>query len=218
MINQFKTYSTFWIFIIYCFFLTAITYLVQSFLITDSVLYNSYAAQLSNERILEILNEQSKWQWLTYMIAPLLCFIKFFLVGCCLMIGSIFFDIKIKFGEAFKIALLADVIFIIPLLIKVFWFLVIQKDYVLQDIQMFSPLSIINIFEVKTLGVLWFYPLQTINVFELLYIFSLGFWVYQFGAKNYEKGLNMVLGSYVPALFIWVILVMFVTLNLNPNA
>ena len=36
---------------------------------------------------------------------------------------------------------------------------------------------------------MWFYPLQTLNVFELLYIFSLGFWVYQFGAKSYEKGL-----------------------------
>ena len=31
--------------------------------------------------------------------------------------------------------------------------------------------------------------MQTLNVFELLYIFSLGFWVYQFGAKSYEKGL-----------------------------
>ena len=94
----------------------------------------------------------------------------------------------------------------------------VQKEYVLQDIQMFSPLSLANIFDAKTLGLLWFYPLQTFNVFELLYIFSLGFWVYQFGAKSYEKGLNMVLGSYLPGLFVWIILVMFVTLNLNPNA
>lgn len=218
MLNQFKTYSTSWVFVIYCFFLTAVTFLVQSFLVTEDVLYNSYAEQLSNESILEILNEQDKWKWLTYAIAPLLCGVKFFLVACCLLVGSMFFDLKLKFNEAFKAALLADVVFIIPMLIKVFWFLVIEKEYVLQDIQQFSPLSIISIFDAKTLGLLWFYPLQTLNVFELLYIFSLGFWVYQFGAKSYEKGLNMVLGSYVPALFIWVILVMFVTLNLNPQA
>lgn len=218
MIKELKIYSTFWMFIVYCSFLTAITFLVQSFLITDSIMYNSFAEQLSSERITEMLREQNKWQWLTYTIAPLLCCIKFFAIACCLLAGSMFFEVKLKFSEAFKIALLAEIVFIIPLIIKIFWFLVVQKEYLLQDIQMFSPLSMLNIFDIKTLSLLWFYPLQTINVFELLYIFSLGFWVYQFGAKSYEKGLNMVLGSYVPALFVWVVLVMFITLNLNPAA
>lgn len=218
MINQFKTYSTFWLFILYSFFLTVITFLVQSFLITDSILYNSFAEQLSKERITEMLSDQNKWQWITYTIAPLLCCVKFFVIACCLLIGSIFFEVKLKFNETFKIALLAEVVFIIPLIIKVLWFLVIQKDYTLQDIQQFSPLSMLNIFDVKKLGLLWLYPLQTINFFELLYIFSLGFWAYQFGAKSYEKGLKMVVGSYVPALFIWIVFMMFVTLNLNPAA
>lgn len=218
MLNQLKTYSTIWLFIIYCLFLTAINYLTQSFLITNDVFHNSYAEQLSYDRIEELIDGQTKWAWIVYAILPLIYTLKFFLVACCLLVGSMFFDLKLKFSEAFRIALLADVVFIIPMLIKVFWFLVVQKEYVLQDIQQFSPLSIISTFDTKTLGLLWFYPLQILNVFELLYIFLLGFWVYQFGAKSYEKGLNMVLGSYVPALFIWVILVMFVTLNLNPQA
>lgn len=218
MLNQLKAYSVIWLFVLYSLFSLAITYLVQSFLITHNVFHNSYAEQLSYVRIEEMIDGQNKYAWVGYTIMPLIYALKFFLVGCCLMVGSMFFDIKLKFTEAFKIALLADVVFFIPMLIKVFWFLVVQKEYVLQDIQMFSPLSMLNIFDIKTLGLLWFYPLQTLNVFELLYIFSLGFWVYQFGAKSYENGLNMVLGSYVPALFIWVILVMFVTLNLNPQA
>ena len=218
MLNQLKTYPTVWLYFFYCLFLCAITYLVQSFLITDNVFYNSYAEQLSYDRIEEIIAGQSKYAWVGYVILPVIYAIKFFLVACCLLAGSMFFDIKLKFGEAFKIALLADVIFVLPLLIKVFWFLVLQKDYTLQELQMFSPLSVLSLFDAKAIGVLWFYPLQLLNVFELLYIFSLGFWVYQFGAKNYEKGLNMVLCSYLPGLFIWIILVMFVTLNLNPEA
>ena len=218
MLQQLKAFHTIWLYIAYCLFFMAITYLVQAFLINDSVFHNSYAEQLSYDRIEEMIDSQDKYAWVAYAIIPLIYAIKFFLVACCLLAGSMFFDIKLKFSEAFKIALLADLVFIIPLLIKVFWFLVVQKEYVLQDIQMFSPLSLANIFDAKTLGLLWFYPLQTFNVFELLYIFSLGFWVYQFGAKSYEKGLNMVLGSYLPGLFVWIILVMFVTLNLNPNA
>lgn len=218
MLMQLKTYSTVRLFIIYCLFLTAITYLIQSFLVTSNVLHNSYAEQLSYDRIEEIIDGQNKYVWISYAILPLIYVIKFFLVACCLLAGSMFFDIKLKFGEAFKIALLADAVFIMPILIKVFWFMVIQKDYVLQDIQLFSPISLLNIFEVKTIGVLWIYPLQTLNIFELLYIFALGFWTYKFAAKSYEKALNMVLATYLPALCIWLILIMFVTLNLNPQA
>ncbi|RZK59206.1 MAG: hypothetical protein EOO91_05795 [Pedobacter sp.] len=213
MLKQLQAYNTVGLFIFYCFFLAAITYLMQSLLLTDNVLYNSYAEQLSYDSIEEMIDGQTKWAWIAYSILPLIYALKFFLVACCLLAGSMFFDLKLKFNEAFKIALLADVVFIIPMLIKVFWFLIVQEEYVLQDIQLFSPLSIISIFDANTLGLLWFYPLQTLNVFELLYIFSLAFWVYQFGAKSFEKGLNLVLSSYVPALFIWVVLVMFVTLN-----
>jgi len=218
MLTQLKAYSTVWLFIFYCFFLTAINYLTQSVLLTNQVYHNSYAEQLSYDRIEQILNLQAKWGWLSYSFLPLIYSIKFSLVACCLLVGSMFFDIKIKFSEAFKIALLAEIIFIAPMLIKVFWFLIIQKNYVLKDIQIFSPFSMLNIFEVKTIGLLWIYPLQTLNIFELLYILLLGFWTYKFAAKSYEKALNMVLASYLPALCIWLILIMFATLNLNPQA
>ena len=134
------------------------------------------------------------------------------------MAGALFFDLKLKFGQAFKVAILADVVFIVPMLIKIFWFMVIQQDYTLQDLQMFSPLSILNLLDTKNIDVLWLYPLQLLNVFELVYILLLGFWVYQFSAKSFDKGLNMVLSSYLPALFVWIVLLMFVTLNLNPQA
>ncbi|WP_291399529.1 hypothetical protein [Daejeonella sp.] len=218
MLNQLKTYPTVWLFIFYCLYLSCINYFVQTFLFTENVIYNSYAEQLSFDRIEEIIDEQNKYSWLGYLIIPLLQAIKFFLVACCLAAGALFFDLKLKFGQAFKVALLADVVFIVPMLIKIFWFMVIKQDYTLQDLQMFSPLSVLNLMDTKNIGVLWLYPLQLLNVFELVYILLLGFWVYQFVAKSFEKGLNMVLSSYLPALFIWIVLVMFVTLNLNPQA
>ncbi len=218
MLKQIQAYNTTGLYIGYCLVLMAITYLIQSFLITNSVLYSSYAEQLSYERIEEMIDGQNKWAWVSYAVLPLIYAIKFFLVACCLLVGSMFFDIRLKLNDAFKIALLADIIFVIPMLIKVFWFLFVQKSYVLQDIQAFSPLSALNLFNVKSINLIWLYPLQAISLFELGYIFLLGYLVYKFGAKSYEKGLNMVLGSYVPALIMWVILIMFVTLNLNPNA
>jgi hypothetical protein len=218
MISYLKTYPKVWLLVIYCISFSAITYLVQFALLTDTIFHNTYAEQLSFDRVEQMIEGQNKWAWLSFAILPILYSIKFFLVACCLLTGSIFFDIKLKFGEAFKIALLADMVFVIPLIIKLFWFLFVQKNYTLLDLQLFSPLSALNLLNTENIEMLWFYPLQLLNIFELLYIFSLGYWVYQFGAKSFEKGLNMVLGSYVPALFIWVILIMFITLNLNPLA
>lgn len=217
MLQELKEYPTVWLWLFYCLFLAGITYLAQSYLFTEDVFYASYAEQLSYERAVEILTEQKKWTWLSYALLPIVYGIKFFLVACCLLMGCIFFDVKLKFGQAFKIALLADLVFIIPLLIKVFWFVFIQKNYTLQDLQQFYPLSLANLFNTAQVGTLWLYPLQTLNVFELLYIFSLGFWLYQFGAKSLDKGLTVVFASYIPALFTWIVLIMFITVNLNPN-
>lgn len=108
--NQVKTYNTLLLFFSYCFFFIAISYLTQSFLLTNNVFHNSYAEQLSYDRIEEIIDGQSKYAWVGYAIIPLIYALKFFLVACCLMVGSMFFDVKLKFSEAFKIALLADVI------------------------------------------------------------------------------------------------------------
>ena len=115
MISELKGYSIITLFIIYCLLLTAINYLLQSFLITNTVLHNSYAEQLSYERVEEIIQGQNKYAWVGYAILPLIYAVKFLLIGCCLLLGSLFFDIKLKFSDAFKIALLADIIFIIPL-------------------------------------------------------------------------------------------------------
>ena len=218
MLNQLKAYPMLWLFIFYCIYLSSITYLAQSFLFTENVIYNSYGEQLSYDRIEEIVDGQNRYAWVGYAILPFLSAVKFFLVACCLLAGAVFFDIKLKFGQAFKVAILADAIFVLPFLIKIFWFLLIQTDYTLQDLQMFSPLSILNLLDAKNIDALWLYPLQLLNVFELLYVLSLGFWVYKFGAEIYEKVLNMVLSCYLPALFVWIVLVMFVTLNLNPQA
>ena len=60
----------------------------------------------------------------------------------------------------------------------------------------------------------WFiYPFQTLNLFELAYIICLGYWVGQLTNTNTDNGLKVVAYSYVPALLLWVVTIMFFTLN-----
>lgn len=217
MINEIKNYSTVKMFGIYCLYIIAFMYLQHLFLINDQLYYNSLSNQLSYDSIDKMLAFQKKWQWLSYCAIPLLYFFKFLLISCCLLCGSIFFDAKLKFSDAFKISILSDIVFVIPVILKVVWFAFLHKQYTLEDIQHFSPLSVVNFFDPKSVSALWYYPLQSINVFEVLYIFVLGFWIYKFENKNYEKGLRLAVSTYLPGLFIWIILVMFLTININPK-
>lgn len=217
MIDTLKNYSTIKMFGIYCLYAMALTYLQHLFLMNDQLYYHALADQLSYSSIEKMLSFQRKWQWTAYCAVPLLYFIKFLLVSCCLLSGAIFFNVKLKFSEAFKISLLSDVVFMVPIFLKLIWFTFFHKDYTLEDIQRFSPLSAINFFDTKSISALWYYPLESINLFEVVYIFVLGFWIYKFGGKNYDKGLKLAVSTYLPGLLIWIVLVMFLTININPK-
>ncbi len=217
MIDDLKNYNTAKMFGIYCIYIIAFAYLQHLFLINDQLYYHALSNQLSYDSIDRMLTFQKKWQWLAYCIMPLFYFLKFGLVSCCLLSGAIFFNVKLKFSEAFKIALLSDAVFIIPTILKLVWFIFFHKEYTLEDVERFSPLSALNLFDLKNISALWYYPLQSINVFEVLYMFLLGFWIYKFSGKNFDRGLRMAVTSYLPGLLIWLVLVMFLTINTNPN-
>ncbi len=92
-----------WLFIFYCIYLSSITYLAQSFLFTENIIYNSYGEQLSYDRIEEIIDGQNRYAWVGYAILPFLSAVKFFLVACCLLagastIGGVLFVAKIAMG------------------------------------------------------------------------------------------------------------------------
>lgn len=217
MLKELKSYSALHFFFTYCLFLLLFLYLGQILLIDNNVFYNSLSEQLSASKIEGVISFHKKWAWLTYISIPVIYGIKLLLITSCLLAGSLFLDFKMKFEDAFKAALLADVIFIVPMIIRIIWFLFYDTDYIIADIQNFQPLSLVNLFDVKSINSMWLYTLQTISVFEVCYILALGFWISQFSQSSYKKGLALVISSYLPSLLIWMIIVMFVTITINPG-
>ncbi|MBN1986332.1 MAG: hypothetical protein JW761_08515 [Prolixibacteraceae bacterium] len=91
----------------------------------------------------------------------------------------------------------------------------------MEDLQ-FQPLSIMELLNEKTVDPLFVYPLSLLNVFELAYFLVLA-WLLV-GIINeankehpvkYGKSLQLVTASYGSGLLLWVLVVMFITLNLN---
>lgn len=120
-----------------------------------------------------------------------------------------------SFKALWEIAIKAEFIFLLVSVCKLIWFYFFQTNFILEDIQYFYPLSSLNILDYHLLDPWLIYPLQTLNFFEFAYIILLSFQIGNLTKTNTDTGLKIVASSYVPALLLWVTVVMFFTLNFS---
>lgn len=180
----------------------------------DKLLYNSLAEKLTNEQIKSFFSLQKRWQWLGYIFLPIYILLKTAVIGSIVYIGVFFFSKnEVTFKRIWNCVLKAEFIFLAVPISKLIWFYFFQPNYTLEDIQYFYPLSALNIIGYKGLEPWLIYPLQTINFFELAYIIYLSYCIGQITETNTDNGLKIVASSYVPALLLWIVVIMFFTLN-----
>jgi hypothetical protein len=180
---------------------------------TDVLFYNSLLEKLNIEQANEIINIKQKWSWIVYFLYPIVTIIKFMLVTSVIFIGFSFTSIKIDFKQLWSLVIKCELIFISVPLLKVAWFIFFKTNYNLEDIQYFYPFSALNIFDHKSLEPWLIYPLQTLNLFELSYIIFLSYQISNLTKTNVDTTLKIVTSSYIPALFLWMTVVLFFTLN-----
>ena len=195
----------------YCLILFA----TQLFLVNDDLYFNSLSDKLSYERILEILTERQKWSWLNYVIVPVFFFLKLFLISICFTVGAFVVNLKLSFKVFFRVAIIAEFVFVAPPLIKLFWFVLFRTNYGFEDLQYFSPLSIISLIGAKEVESWLVYPLQLLNIFELLYWFALAHQLKIVIGRGMSGSLVFVAGTYGAGLLIWVVVVMFLLISIT---
>nr|WP_315221392.1 hypothetical protein [uncultured Flavobacterium sp.] len=179
----------------------------------DDLLYNSLSEQLTSQQVKNLLGFQKKWEWVGYVFIPVFTLIKTSIIATILYIGLFFSSKDLKFRNLWEIILKAEFIFLLVPVFKIIWFCFYQTNYILEDVQYFYPLSALNIVGYKELETWFIYPFQTLNLFELAYIIYLGYHVGRLTNTNTDHGLKIVGYSYVPALLLWVVTIMFFTLN-----
>jgi hypothetical protein len=199
-------------------FLTIITILLieitRQSLDFDSALYNSLADKLTTQQIHDYFEFQKKWQWLEYLIIPIILLIKTSLLASILYIGTFLFSKKpITFKQLWSFVITAEFVFLLVPLFKIIWFYFFQTNYTLKDIQYFYPLSALNIVGYKGLEPWLIYPFQVLNLFELAYWLILAYFIGKITETNMDRGLKIVASSYGSALLLWVVVIMFFTLN-----
>jgi len=104
---------------------------------------------------------------------------------------------------------------LLVIIFKTAWFYFFQTDYNLEDLQYFYPLSALNIVGYEGLQPWFIYPVQVFNLFELAYWVILAYLIDKELNENTVKGMSIVASSYGVSLLIWVVGVMFFTLNMS---
>lgn len=179
-------------------------------LIMDSLLeYYSY------EQVESFFNTQQRLKWIGLLITPLLLIIKTLLISTIIDVGCFFYDYEIKFKRILNIVLKAEFVFLLVTIFKIGWFYFFQTDYNLEDLQYFYPLSALSIIGYEGLQPWFIYPFQVLNLFELAYWVILAYLIGKELNENTDKGFSIIASSYGISLLIWVVGVMFFTLNMS---
>ncbi len=194
--------------------LFAVSITTNKILKIDNLIYNSIADKLSTKQISDYFEFQDKWKWVGYIILPILFVIKTSSIACVCYIGVFFFSSKqITFKKLFDIVITAEFMFLLVPIFKILWFYFFQTNFTLEDIQYFYPLSALNIVGYEGLEPWLIYPFQVLNLIELAYWLVLAYYIGKATETTMDQGLKIVASSYGSALLLWVVVIMFFTLN-----
>jgi hypothetical protein len=202
-------------FIVFLLIVLAITFFTQKLLLTSSIIAEAFGSQLGNDRLDSLIEAQEKWGWITYVLLPFIYLLKFSLVAFCLYIGTLLVSNKVKFENIFHVVLLAEVVFLIPSILKLYWFLFVQPYYTIEDLQYFSPISLLSFVGYENVAKWSIYPLQLINVFELINWLLLAYGLHLVIKKPFKESLGVVTASYGTGLVLWVVFITFLTVSIG---
>lgn len=206
--------NTVLLFLVFSIFSILIIYIYNNLLDINNFLFTNQIEQLSAEKINTIIENKKKWAWLSYIFIPIVFLIKWCFVTTPLYIGAILFNKELSFKQIFSTVIFAEIVFLFLGLTKIIWLFFHKDGLTFEYFSSFTPLSLLNFFDIKYINKIFIYPLQTLNLFELVYWFLLAHLLSKELGFSFGKSLEFVLSTYVVGLFVWIIFVTFLTLNI----
>lgn len=202
-------------FIILCGLMFFLAEYTKYLLNINNLIYADFSEKFTGNVLESVFQQTRNWQLIGYILLPILLFVKTQIIAGILGIGAFLFNKKISHGRLWNIVLKAEFLFLLVGVLKIIWFYFFRTNYTLEDIEYFYPLSMLNIVGYKNVEPWYIYPLQTLNVFEMFYWIILALLIDKELEIKDNIGIKIVASSYGPALFLWVVGVMFFTLNIS---
>ena len=202
------------VFILLCLGYATTAYIQDTSILTKEVYYNTLGEQLTVERIDEMLEKQSEFKFVSYLLIPFTTGFQVLLVALCLNCGTIMMGYKTGFRSLFALVLRSSVVFLIWKLVMTFILLFVQIQ-VFDDLittNKFALAGFVNKADVPT----WLmYPLSILNVFEVAFWLLLTFGVSRLLQRSFKASLGFVATTYGLGLLTWMLFIMFLQVSLS---
>jgi hypothetical protein len=170
---------------------------------------------LTNTLILEAipeydrLNEQGDLMFfhifntLDYLWTPFALLWKFTVVAFLFWSMGLMIGFKVRFKELWKFALVSEVVFVFPELLRLLVYLNPSENVSYLEIQNFEPLSALWLVGPENIDQRFHYPLSVLNIFELIYgaLWVVGF--HTISRRSLQESTLVVLVAYFLPLLIW---------------
>jgi hypothetical protein len=186
---------------------------LNMYVLNDGLYYNSYSHILSNARIEEMLTTQKKMDYFQYIYFFIYFLVKLLFTTFCLFVYGYFSEQFINWKTLFGIALVAELVFVIEMVIRVVYFSIHapQTFSDLANFNFFSVAYFINSAKFPYLA----YVVQTINLFEILYVLVIAKLLRPVTGNKTARNIGFVLKSYGLGMIFWVALVTFFLIQIT---
>jgi hypothetical protein len=189
---------------------------LNNHVLTGKVYYQTMGEQVSVERIGHFLALRDKLVIIGYGLIPLIFLFKVTLIAMCMNIGSLFFDYEIGFGKIFGITIVSELVFVAANYLKILVLAFFKPVMVVSDVNLFYPLSLMNLAEDPASMEKWlYYPFLTINLFEVAYVLFFALGIRYLTGKTYRETLKYTAISYGAGLAVWIGFVMFLSISFS---
>ena len=169
---------------------------------------------MNSDRIAEVLSAQNKYKFLSYLITPIFLIIKICILSAILFIYFFLSNEKIQYSDCMKIILIGEFVLIIAMIVRICCLIEMEPtDF--DTLQYFTPLSIVQLINLKKLPKYLFYPMQLLNLFEVAYWLMLAYGIRAFTNWKFSKSLKSVAFSYGLTLLIWTVIIIFIQVQFS---
>lgn len=140
---------------------------------------------------------------LNYLWTPFALLWKFTVISFLFWSIGLMIGYKANYKELWKFALVVEVVFIFPELLRLLVYMNPSGNVTYFDIQNFEPLSALWIVGPSNVAEKYHYPLSVINIFELIYgiLWVLGF--HAISRRSLEESTLVVFIAYYIPLLLW---------------
>jgi hypothetical protein len=140
---------------------------------------------------------------LNYLWTPFAFLWKFTVIAFLFWSIGLTIGYKVKFKALWQFALVAELIFIFPELLRLLWYMNPSGTVSYLEIQNFEPLSALWLVGPENVQERFHYPLSLLNLFEIGYgvVWVLGF--HTLSRRSIQESIPVVLLAYFLPLLLW---------------